>query len=398
MKIGVFSNLYPPMERGGAELVAQRVADEFSRHGHEVFVLSTMPFAGLDSLRFHATERHIERVYRFFSLNLYHLTNASRMPFPLRLVWQAVDAMGPLPHAHIAQLLKKEDPDVVFTHNLKGLGLHAARLIQQAGIRHIHTLHDVQLSVPSGLLIHGKENHWMNRGWPRKVYERVAKHALGRPDVVISPSHFLADFYRGRGFFQNDQMHILPNPAPRATSASQRFSVMIPGPVRFLYVGQLEPHKGLLNMLESLSRLSFPFELHIAGDGSLASFISGRAQRDAFVFYHGFISLEHIRKLMIHADAVLVPSVCYENSPTVIYEAFQLGVPVIASRIGGIPELIEDGQDGLLVQPGSVLELVSAMEKIAVNRSDFWSRSSAIKKAAERFSLKRYVDQLEEFL
>jgi glycosyltransferase involved in cell wall biosynthesis len=398
MKIGVFSNYYPPMERGGAELVAQRVADELSRRGHQVFVLSTTPFSGPRSLRPEALEYHVERVYRFFPFNLYHLSNAHHYPFPLRLLWHLIDVFGPFPHQLIDRLLSIEEPDVMLTHNLKGFGIRASRCIQEAGIRQIHTIHDVQLSVPSGLLIHGQEDAWLNRGWPRRLYERIVRRALGQPDVIVSPSKFLAEFYQQRGFFHGADIRVLPNPAPKPLSSVTRPASAQTTAIRFLFVGQLEEHKGVNLLLQAIDRLEFSFELHVVGEGRLLEHVTARAKRDARVYVHGFISLEHIKKMMAQADAVVIPSLCYENSPTVIYESFQIGTPVLASRIGGIPELVTDGKTGLLFEPGSVASLVSSLQRLAREREFFWNQQTEIKKIAEGVSLRQYVDQLEKMI
>ena len=395
MKIGVFTNFYPPTQRGGAELVAQRVADELVRRGHKVFVLSTMPFSGMSSLRPRVVENHLERVYRFFPLNLFHISQAASHVFPVRLLWHAIDLFGPIPHRLVDRLIDQEEPDVILTHNLKGLGVRSARCVQKSHVRHIHTLHDVQLSLPSGLLLYGKEQDWINTGFLRKWYEHLAHYAIGKPDVVVSPSQFLADFYRERGFFHASPVHILPNPAPRRLEKTS-LAILAPGPVRLFFVGQLEPHKGLLVLLEAIKQLTVPFELHIAGDGSLATMIAQQAQGDPRIFFHGFISLEHIKKILARSDAVILPSLCYENSPTVIYESFQVGVPVIASRIGGIPELIQDGQNGLLVEPGNTDDLLRVLNQFVSQRELFASRRIQIQHDAERYSLRLYVDRLEE--
>lgn len=394
MKIGVFTNYYPPSERGGAELVAQRVADELSSRGHQVFVLSTKAFSGWSSLRPRMTANHVERVYRFFPFNLYHVSNASKWPLPFRLLWHIIDLLGPIPHTLIDRLLVQEEPDIILTHNLKGLGVRSSRCVQEKKVRHIHTLHDVQLSIPSGLMLYGQETRWVNTGFLRRWYERLAKYVIGSPDIVVSPSHFLLNFYRNRGFFSETSVAVLPNPAPKISQKAQT-DQMFSGPVRFLFVGQLEPHKGLLLLLDAILKLDIPFELHIAGDGSLGHQITERAKKDIRVFFHGFISLEHIKKIMVRSDAVVLPSLCYENSPTVVYESFQMGVPVIASNIGGIPELIEDGKNGLLFEPGSVEALAFALRQFVESREKFASQRSAIRHEAEKYAIEKYVDQLE---
>ncbi len=194
MKIGVLTNFYPPTQRGGAELVAQRVADELARRGHKVFVLSTMPYAGVSSLRPHVVENHLERVYRFFPLNLFHLSRASSYPLPVRLLWHLIDLCGPIPHRIVDRLIDQEEPDVILTHNVKGLGVRAARCVQERHVRHIHTLHDVQLSVPSGLLLYGTEHEWIHTGFLRRWYEHMSKSRFGIRDLFGRPWHFLGDF------------------------------------------------------------------------------------------------------------------------------------------------------------------------------------------------------------
>lgn len=396
MKICVISNLYPPSERGGAELVAQRVADELASRGNDVFIITTMPFSGLGSLRPTLKEHYIERVFRFYPLNLYHLTNAHRYPFPVRLLWNVIDAFGPFPHSSIRELLLQEKPDVVFTHNLKGFGMSIGIDIQKMGIKHIHTIHDVQLSVPSGVLNYGDIDK--PSGLLRKKYEQIMKHVIGKPNVVISPSKFLSDFYLSRGFFSESQMSVIPNPTPKYRNREERDSKIPDGPVRFLFVGQIETHKGIDVLMKAVSHLPFPFELHIVGDGTRACDIKKLAQIDSRIRFHGFISLEHIRKLMRMCDVVVLPSLCYENSPTVIYESFQVGTPVIASRIGGVPELIHENENGVLFEPGNVDELVSTLMKVAKEREKFWIKTKEIQKNAEKYSLKHYVNTLMSFL
>ncbi len=98
---------------------------------------------------------------------------------------------------------------------------------------------------------------------------------------------------------------------------------------------------------------------------------------------------------MARSDAVILPSLCYENSPTVLYESFQSGVPVIASCIGGIPERVIDGENGLLFEPGSVDALVFALKRFVHERTQFAARRRDIQRSSEQYALCAYVDQLE---
>lgn len=396
MKIGIVSNLYPPDARGGAELVAQRVADALYERGHDVFVLTTQPFDGLRSLFPRIRERTLEAVYRFFPLNLYYLRGDRNIPFPVRALWHLADLFSVGGCCAMRSVIRDEEPDVIITHNLKGVGVSIGREIQKQGVPHIHTLHDVQLSVPSGLLLYGQERSWLNRSFLRRWYEAGVKREMGTPDLVLSPSKFLADFYHERGLFTDTRTEILPNPLPpdQVTLREKRLT----NRTQFLYVGQLEEHKGIRELLEAFDQVGGDVELHIAGEGSLADMVADRSGRDTRIAFHGFVSLNHLIKLLKTTDAVVVPSTCYENSPTVIYESFLVGVPVIASNIGGISELIKDGETGLLVTPGGTKDLARAMKEIDQDRDVWWGKAEMIRAQAEQYSIKKYVDQLELYL
>ncbi len=394
MKIGIVSNLYPPSERGGAELIASRIADELELRGHKVFVVSTQPFNGLHSLEPELNDRHLGRVYRFFPRNLYHLSNADHYPAFVRILWHFIDTLATHSSVVLKRILVNEEPDVMLTHNLKGIGLKTSRTIQQMGIRQIHTLHDVQLSIPSGLLLYGDEDTLVNRSFLRTGYERLVMQAIGKPNVVISPSNYLLRFYQDRGFFSETESIVLPNPAPNSYCIAR---VERPnGPTRFFFVGQLESHKGIEFLYETMKSLSFDFELHIAGDGSLRSLVESWCKDDKRIHTHGFISLGHILQLMSVCDAVVLPSLCYENSPTVIYEAMQVGLPVVASDIGGISELIEHRKNGMLFTPGNKDALEAALVEIEQKRVWFWDQTAAIRQGAQRYGIERYVNALEK--
>lgn len=376
--------------------MAERVAAALHERGHEVFVLTTQPYNGLRSLFLSIRERTLESVYRFYPLNLYYLLHDRHIPLPIRALWHLIDLFHPSARHAIRHLIHDESPDVIITHNLKGIGISIGSEIQRRGVPHIHTLHDVQLSIPSGLLITGQEDRWIHRSLLRRWYEQGVRREIGTPDLVLSPSQFLVDFYRGRDMFTNTRIEVLPNPLPsdRTKARAER----VASRTQFLYVGQLEPHKGINQLFNALDLLGDDVELHIAGEGGLANEVAARSARDARISFHGFVSFDHLARLLHSADAVIVPSVCYENSPTIIYESFLAGVPVIASRIGGVPELIEEEKTGLLVTPGDQEDLARAMQTIHRERDAWWARSEAIRRSAEKYSIKKYVDRLEALI
>ncbi|MEK7665662.1 MAG: glycosyltransferase [Patescibacteria group bacterium] len=396
MKIGIITNLYPPYARGGAEIIITRLVTELLPLGHDVFVITTKSYDGLASLFPELEDDSTERVYRFYPLNLYHSLRDYRFPKIIRLLWHIIDAFSPLSARSVVRILEEEQPDVVITHNLKGIGLPISRAIRHAGFAHVHHVHDVQLSVPSGLIIAGHERI---RSFPRFahiLHTRLCRLIVGSPDVVIFPSRFLSDFYHQRGFFKNSRMVVLPNPAPRMNQLARTHRVV--GPLRLLFIGQLVEHKGIRFLMETLKTFDRPFELSIAGDGPIHDWVQETARDDHRLIYVGYSNLDRLVQLFQNADALVIPSLCYENSPNVIYEALQAGVPVVASDIGGVAELIKEGENGFLFTAGNEGALLEAIKKLDDRKEEFFSKAEAIHATVAEHKIDRYLQRLLDLL
>ncbi|SHG99348.1 glycosyltransferase family 4 protein [Bradyrhizobium erythrophlei] len=134
---------------------------------------------------------------------------------------------------------------------------------------------------------------------------------------------------------------------------------------RLLFVGRLAAIKGLPIILEVLARLE-DVTLDIVGDGPDRQLLEEQARLlniSSRVRFLGYQSQQHIRGLFKQAD-VFVMSSFAEGVPVVLMEAMAAGIPVVAPRIAGIPELVRDGQSGLLVAPGDVNEMASAVDRL----------------------------------
>ena len=402
MKIGVIANLYPPYMRGGAEQVAQRMVNEMSLNGHQVFVISTQPYDSWwkniikKGWKIKKIENDPIPVYRFSPINIYHQLNDFKYPIFIRVFWHLIDSISWLPNKQIQEVLDEEEPDLIITHNLKGIGLPIAHYIQKQGIKHIHTLHDVQLSVPSGLLIYNQENSFINRSFLRRFYERLSRKAIGRPDLVLSPSRFLARFHMERGFFHNTRVEVLPNPTPKMPFVHRRpYDSTV---LNILFASQIEEQKGLLFLMKTLKQFNLPFKIHIAGEGVLRKQADLWSQNDKRVVYHGFMPFAKLVKLFEVTDVIVVPSLCYEGSPAIIYESLKAGIPVIASRIGGVSELINYRHNGYLIDPGSVESFTSALKKMALGVDRFYENSETIRRTVENFTPQNYLKRLENLI
>jgi glycosyltransferase involved in cell wall biosynthesis len=363
MKIIIINNLYSPWVRGGAEKIVERAAAGLEKFGHEVFIIATAPL-----------ESRTDRAYYLPSI----FYNLEKYPFWQRFFWHFWDVFNFSNAKKIGLILAEKKPELVITHNIQGVGYPLFRLLRKMKIRHFHTLHDVQLLHPSGLLFFGREKK--ADSLPAKIYQLILRRLIGSPELVISPSQWLLDEHLKRGFFPKAKKEILPNyffqeiSAVDSNFSGVEFSAP-PAPFKILYVGQIEEHKGVELLLESFleflqNNKEAAAELLVAGGGSRLEEIRRISLDCQAIKILGRKSEGEVEELMLKADCLVVPSLCYENSPTVIYEAIRAGLPVLASEIGGIPELI-GAAGGLLFAPGSkndlaqkIAEVFSSPEKI----------------------------------
>lgn len=361
MRICLINNLYEPFVRGGAERVTEAIARELQTAGHDVSIVSTRPYGA--KIRPGGNRYYIPSLF-------YHL---SKMPVFFRLFWHVADLFDVVNFIRLTRFLKAKRIEVAMTHNLKGIGYLAPLAIRRLGIRHVHTLHDMQLLHPSGLMYYGSES--AVDGFFARAYAFASRCLFGSPAIVVSPSRWLLELHKNREFFKNSEKAVMNNPVASGVIGEARSA----GPrLSFLYVGQLETHKGVDILLEAnrILREGFGnrYELVIVGEGNLRQAV----QTDDNVVFAGRQDRVGVADHMKRADCLVVPSVCYENSPTVIYEAIMADLPVIASDLGGTRELLAE-DDRLVFRPNAA-DLAGKMAWAIENREELKTAFSEIKR------------------
>jgi len=303
-------------------------------------------------------------VYRFYPLNVFSFLSLGRYPMVIRMLWHKIDCFNIHAVWAFRRFFKTLQPDIVWSHNLVGVG-RLLRFAIPLNARWIHTLHDAQLLYPSGLLLYGHEQDWMNQGFVIRWYQAWMRWLLGSPSFVISPSRWLLEEHRREGFFSSSKVVVLPNQLtvnnqhPRKNKVPKK---------HLLFVGQLESHKGILFFLETLKRHFHKLNhesvvMDVVGDGSLEPKIAKLCSGDRRFVIHGRLDGLDYQSILHQADVVIVPSLCYENYPTIVAEALARGIPIVASRIGGIPEMIQEGVNGFLFEPNNETRCIEALNK-----------------------------------
>jgi len=179
--------------------------------------------------------------------------------------------------------------------------------------------------------------------------------------------------------------------------------------VNVLYIGRLTPTKGIDVAVRAIIQLSksdseHEWSLTLAGTGDadytyqLKEIIRSSGLDDHFAFL-GNLPYGDIPWVMSNQHILVVPSIWEEPFGRVIVEGMAAGLVVVASRIGGIPEIIEDGQTGLLFEPGEVSELVQILQTLLANPDTAHCITSRARIAAmTEFSLDRMLDDIEDLL
>lgn len=358
MKIALINNLYPPEGGGGAEQVVQRMADSLLTKGHEVIVIA-------GSKKYKYEHFHNYKIIRYKPVNIYFYNEGQNYPFAIRLIWQAIDMFNIISYFQLKRILKRERPQRIICHNLKGLGYFTPALIKALNIEYYQYLHDVQLVYPSGQLLTGEEAAWLNRGFGQKFYQAMCRSLFKSPREVISPTHWLMDFYRQRGFFKNSKLTIKEIDWKKfdLTAIKNKLSdwqekLRLKQPINFLYIGKLEKHKGIIWLADIWAEMPQGFTLTIIGDGNKKNKLLDIIKNKKNIYYSGKYKKGNVLKEAFNtADILIMPTLCYENRPEVILEAYKHNLPVIASELGGIPEILKPGQTGCLFKAGDKEDL-----------------------------------------
>ncbi|MFA6467215.1 MAG: glycosyltransferase [Patescibacteria group bacterium] len=400
MKICIISNLYPPFIRGGAEIIAAMQAEGLKKAWQHVFVISTRPaqvkvvgspiFASSAFLTTVDTINEID-VYRFNPGNIYYYLDDFKYPAFIRLFWHLFDTFNFFSYYKIKKILIKEKPDIVISHNLMGIGFLIPRLLKKFKIKHIHLVHDVQLVTPSGLILKGQENALVHKFFKWIGYTKLMSYLMTSPEIVLSPSKFLLDFYKQNNFFKQSQKFVLPNPIKSLVKIDKKNTANL----QLIYLGQVNKAKGILDLIASFRKIKLPhLRLDVVGVGEGLNKAKELAKGDERIKFHGWLNHEKLMPLLAKSDVMLVPSLCYENSPTVIYESLSMGLPVMVSEIGGANELIKEGKNGWIFPAGDFATLNKKIISLYQQREKISKMADNCRASVINYTLDNYSQNL----
>lgn len=253
------------------------------------------------------------------------------------------------------------------------------------------------------LFIWGTKQSW----WPEKQYSPFVRALARRPshliktmntiDRVLVPTRLMEEILKKNGLKQQHMRFV-----PFGINLKYMEKVPLKNPsnlIRLGFIGTLYEHKGAHILLEAVRILPQDLPIEINVYGKLNEFpkyvdqIKEIAADDKRIRFCGTFPNQDIGIIFSQLDALVVPSIWYENTPLVIYSAQATGTPVIATNLGGMAEVVQHEKNGLLFEKGNVAGLANLIKGICVDRS-LLPRLSA--NAVKPKSIPTYVDELEE--
>ena len=376
-RILVAAHNHPALHPGGTEIFAHDLFRAYQRAGHEALFLGAT----------NQTHRQVRPGTSFQAIGPEGDEVLLWSGHFDRFFMSQIDLYGVVPD--LTELLRDFRPDVVHIHHLLLLGAEFPHIVRRTlpDCRIVMTLHDYYpLCHHDGLMVRTSGKELCHKSSPDRCHscfkdipldrfvlrEQHLKALLRTVDRFISPSQFLRQRFIDWGL-NGDQIDVIANGLPPRDAPPRKGQPENDRPV-FGYFGNVNPWKGTSVLLEAARQLideGLRFELRVHGGApfqadSFKDEIARLFKKTApSVQQRGAYRREDIGDLIAAVDCTIVPSIWWENAPLVIGEAQSQRKPVIASNIGGMAEMVQDGVNGITVSPNDPRALAAAMRRIA---------------------------------
>ena len=315
-----------------------------------------------------------------------------------KLLWHIQDLAHPANEALFAEILSQVKPNAIILHNITAVGKNIWRTIRTSNIPCIQVIHEMSLiCLNMARFRAGRQCSGLCAACRIQKLFRFSMISGATNFSFVSPSRAMLHEIERYADLSAWRREVIPNPS--SFVVRQRNLSQLEKP-RLLYVGRIDPPKGVDLMLESAERArnSVDFDLDILGTGSLERTLREKHANKSWVRFHGSVNQETVADFMSRATVLLVPSLWFENAPVVIVHALFAGLPVLASRIGGIPEHVADGVTGRLLPPGDIDAWSTEIVRTVSDRAQIAAWSAACPGEAQKFNRTSALDAYERLI
>lgn len=397
MKILQVLHQFLPDHLGGIEIYVRNLSSELVRSGENVWVISAPG---------HVLWDPIERESVFDGLKTTYMSNKAgckERSFAFFKTFKNNSVRG-----LFDRILTEFQPDIIHFHHTVYLSGEMIFLAKKRGIPIVLTVHDFwflchklhllnwrgdQCSGPQNgvrcALCLGSENEGIKRWVKSLLYlipliyrTRYQIKALKSADIIVTPALFLKEILAPYCTGQLDRVIHIPYGIPYTQSS---FVPAKPSDkIKFGYLGSIKRHKGVHLLIDAFNSLDqFKPTLHIHGDISADKphyqELIQKYPNDR-IFFKGSYDNQRVGDILKDIDVLVVPSIWRETGPMVILEAFASKKPVIAPKLGGMAELVRNGENGFLFEPGNVSSLKNMLRFVLENPSVIKTLNSRLDK------------------
>lgn len=371
--------------RGGSEKYYFELGNLLQENGHEVAFFSMKD------------DKNIKTNCKEYFVDKIDLNTGSKL--------KALDVIYSRKNKKKMELALDEfKPDIVHINNFqRQLSASIIKPIKKRNIPIVFTAHDMNSVCPASLMLYKGEicEDCITKGYSSCIKKNCIKNSklksiLGvletkfyqknkifkQIDYIIAPSAFIKKQLT-KGNLEYNKMEVVHNFVLKSPETESKENV---DKGYAFFFGRLSKEKGVLNLIKAFEKLSSG-NLVIAGNGEekekIKNYIKDNKLEDKISLV-GYLKQEQVRKYIRECKFVVVPSICYENCPYSIIETMEIGKPIIGSKIGGISELIQDGENGFLYKYNDVNSLADKMQKLFDNPNLVKKFSQKSKKLFEK--------------
>ena len=351
--------------RGGSEKYYFELAKLLKSHGHTVAFFSMK------------NENNIKTGDREYFVDEIDMNTGSKFE-ALNVIYSKKNK------ALMEKALEEFKPDIVHINNFqRQLSASIIDAVKEKNIPLIMTAHDLNSICPASIMLYNGEvcEDCITKGYTSCIKKKCIKNSMLKSvlgyiekkyydlhkmfckiDCIISPSEFNKNQLL-KGKLKCNDITVIHN----FVNETEKTDYTL-GDCAF-YFGRLSKEKGILNLIEAINNIPGA-RLIIAGDGpereNIQAYIKEHKLENRITLL-GYLNQNDIRENIRKCRFVTVPSICFENCPYSILETMEIGKPIIGSKIGGIPELIQDGINGFTYEHNDVTKLTNILMKLFGN-------------------------------
>jgi len=303
------------------------------------------------------------------------------------------EAIDPQCAAAFEQVLLSIDPDVVHFHNLVGLSFDIVGVARNTGARLVASLHNYfPICSRDDLFFANAErcdgprarscSNCLGTELGDEAYHerhRLGVAALNTCDRILAVSRRVAEIYAAQGV--NRELLAVDRIGSVAAEElwrdvgelRSRSGTPPEGPVRLTFFGGVTPRKGIITFLQAIRKVARPEQITANVYGGIGSELVDPIQsviksmsplHASRLAFHGGFSQSDLPQILSNTDVAVLPPRWEDNGPQTVMEALAAGVPVLGTRVGGLPDMVQDGRNGLLFDDGDPAQLAAGIDRL----------------------------------